>query len=570
MERMNRQHTEERLKAIWRSVIAVGACALLQACGGGTASDNRGTPLSAGQVVSASAAPKVTHYAASRFAEQATFGPTPALVAELRAKGFERWIDEQFALPFVPIDVQAAEAANSIPDPLPQSIRLNLDNELYRLSTAAPDQLRVRVMWSLSQFLVISGGAGATASAMHWANLLYRQAYGRYGELLRDVSVNPMMGAYLNNVQNRPKSPECPHCAPNENYARELMQLFSIGVIELTPDGTAKRDSRGRFVETYTQTDVEELARALTGWTWDPEPENRQPRNWPNWGKPMVPIIWPPERDPGRKVVMGKVFPAGQNQNKDLDDIVAMLMAHPNIAPFVALRLNQHLVKSDPSPAYVGRVAARFRDNGAGLAGDMKAVIKVILLDAEARRGDNPAAARNEDGKFREPMLHRMALFRGLGCKSNIAYAPEFYWSVSTQPPFNPESVFSFYAPTDRAPGSNLLAPEQRLVDARELTTRLWEPNFLRYNRTLKINDMQPLRDAGCEVDLFVNAFARSPKDFLDLLSERYFRGAMPPTLRNNLEQMIQEPTWKVGDASEGAMRMLAFALATPYFGVSK
>ncbi|MBI5259171.1 MAG: DUF1800 family protein [Burkholderiales bacterium] len=545
---------------------------LLQACGGGVTPETSGGAQSAGQVAPATAAPKVTHYAASRFAEQAAFGPNPALVAELRAKGFEQWIDEQFALPYVPIDGKPTEAvyAYKFNDNIPSGLYSFLDREMVRLSLAAPDQLRVRVMWSLSQFIVTSRNTNQIPGHVVWTNLLYRRAFDQYGQLLRDVTLDPHMGNYLNNSQNRPKSAECPHCAPNENYARELMQLFSIGVLKLNPDGTPQRDSRGRFVETYTQTDVEELARALTGWTFDPSPPNRPERNFANWGKPMVPSTWPPERDAGRKEVMGRVFPAGQSQNKDLDDIIAMLMAHPNIAPFVAQRMIQHLVKSNPTPAYVERVAAKFRDNGSGVAGDMKAVVKATLLDAEARRGDNPATARNDDGKFREPWLHRMATFRGLGCSRNVAYAPNSEWVLSTQTAFHPESVFSFYAPTDRAPGSNLLAPEQRLVDARELTLRLGEMNSLRWNRTLKVNDMQPLRDAGCDVDLFVQAYTRSPKDFLDLLSERYFRGAMPPTLRNNLEQMIRQPTWSTTDMSEGAMRMLAFALSTPTFGVIK
>ena len=554
------------------ALLALTSSLLMQGCGGENVSPIAQTPMSAGQVAPASAAPKATHYAASRFAEQATFGPTPALVAELRAKGFERWIDEQFALPFVPIDVQAAEAANSIPrvTAQPTAVLRHLDNETLRLSMTAPDQLRVRTMWSLSQFIVTSGSFDAAASSLHWVNLLYRQAFGRYGELLRDVTINPTMGAFLNNAQNRPKSAECPHCAPNENFARELMQLFSIGVVKLNVDGTAQRDSRGRLVETYTQTDVEELARALTGWTWDPVPASRPERNYANWGKPMVPSTWPPERDAGRKVVMGQTFPSGQTANKDLDDIIAMLMAHPNIAPFVALRMIQHLVKSDPSPAYVGRVAAKFRNNGAGVAGDMKAVIKAVLLDGEARRGDDPVASRVDDGKFREPWLHRMAMFRGLGCRSIIVYEPGSFWRLATQAPFLPDNVFSFYAPTDRAPGSNLLAPEQRLIDARELTARLSEANNLRFNRRLNVADLQPLRDAGCQIDLFVDAYTRSAKDFLDLLSERYFRGAMPPTLRSNLEQMIREPSWNASNMGEGAMRILDVALATPYFGVSK
>ncbi len=563
----------------WQAMVCTIVGALgLAGCGGGGApaagtTAGSTTPLSAGQVASPSAAPKVTHYAASRFAEQATFGPTPALVAELRAKGFEAWIDEQFAMALASMNLAPAEEIYkyAFQVQIPQAINYYYDNEFMRLALVAPDQLRWRMQWSLSQFIVAARTMSEIPGQVVWANLLYSHAFGNYGPVLRAVSLDPYMGFYLNNIQNRPKSAECPQCVPNENYARELMQLFSIGVFKLETDGAPQRDSRGKLIETYTQTDVEELARALTGWTSDPNPPNRPQRNYANWSKPMVPSTWPPERDSGRKVVMGKVFAAGQTQHKDLDDIVAMLMAHPNIAPFVALRMIQNLVKSDPSPAYVGRVAAKFRNNGAGGAGDMKAVIKAVLLDTEARRGDNPVNARPEDGKFREPWLHRTALFRGMGCQRNPELEPERnYFTVSTQEPNRADSVFGFYAPTDRAPGSNLLAPEQRLLDAREMTARLNQSNSLRWNHSARVNDAQPLRGASCDLNLFVDAYTRSAKDFLDLLSERYFRGAMPPTLRNNMEQMIKAPNWNPSDMSEGATRMLDFALATPYYGVIK
>ena len=549
--------------------VAVALLALLQACGGGS-TPNTETFQSAGQAAPAAAAPKVTHYAASRFADQATFGPTPELVAELRAKGFEKWIDEQFALATTPIDVAAAEEQYNYPTNVVPPARIDYftETEMVRLSLTARDQLRWRLTWSLTNFIVTSGNQ--VPAKVVWLNLLYRESLGNYGTLLRDMSRNRHMAWYLNNDQNRPKSAACPYCAPNENYARELMQLFSIGVFKLNADGTPQRDGRGRFVETYRQTDVEELARALTGWTADPNPPGRPERNGANWARPMVPSELMFERDSGRKVVMGKVFPAGQRHETDLDDIVAMLMSHPNIAPFIALRLIQHLVKSDPSPGYIERVGAKFRDNGRGLAGDMKAVVKAVLLDAEARRGDNPANARPEDGKFREPWLHRMALFRGMGCVRNILVKPENYWFVDHQNLLRQESVFGYYAPNDRAPGSNLLAPEQRLVGAAELSARLSELNQLRVSAVANAGQLPQLRDAGCNFDLFVDAYTRSAKDFLDLLSERYFRGAMPPTLRSNMDQMIKAPQWNPNDATEGAMRMLSFALSTQYFGVIK
>lgn len=556
----------------FRAACLAWLCAVLAACGGGRGSALPGAagvaPLaSAGQVAPPAAQAKVSYYAASRFAEQASFGPTPALIASLQAMGFAAWIDAQFALPASTID---PTPVLGFVDPTPDADWRYWLSAFPNLAIASPDQLRLRVSWALSQFIVVSDRKGDLVGALEWANFLQRNALGRYGDLLYHASIHPMMGQFLDNNQNRPKSSDCPHCAPNENFARELMQLFSLGVIRLNADGTPVRNGRGDPVETYSQKDVEELARVLTGWQHDPDPPNRPNRNWANWMKPMVPSTWPPERDAGQKVVLGKTFPAGQSQAKDLRDAVDLLMAHPNIAPFVALRMIQHLVKSNPTPAYVGRVAAVFRDNGSGAAGDMKAVVKAILLDAEARAGDSPATARADDGKLREPFLHRMALWRGLGCQR----VPVYSWGGAAVPPgqrpFNAESVFSFYAPTDRAPGSNLLAPEQRLVNASELTSRLGDVGGLRWNDQTRSNDLQRFTDAGCDLQPLITAFSSSSGAFSDQLSQRFFRGAMPPTLRSNLDQLMRKPQWDTRDPSDGATRLIGYALATPYYGVIK
>ena len=546
---------------------------LLTACGGGT---NPDTPLaaapqdSAGQVAARATATKVSFYAASRFAEQASFGPTPALVAELQAKGFEAWIDEQFGLSPSQVDTTPFQG---FVDPKPAAENRAYQTAFTNAFIAAPDQLRLRVSWSLSQFITVSDRKGDSVGVVYWHNLLQRQALGRYDDLLVQVSINPMMGQYLDNNQNRPKSAECGGCAPNENFARELMQLFSIGVSKLNPDGSTIRDGRGRIAESYTQKDVEELARVLTGWEMDPVPAGRPQRNWANWAKPMTATTWPPTRDSGAKLVLGKSFPAGQSQAKDLRDAVDMLMAHPNIAPFVSLRLIQHLVKSNPTPAYVARAAAKFVNNGSGVRGDLKAVVKTILLDAEARAGDSPITARSDDGKLREPMLHRMAAWRGLGCTAT----PRTNWDdvavAFSQRAFNPESVFSFYAPTDRAPGSSLLAPEQKMVTANELTDRLNALDWpRRWDNVAQTNDVSRFAAAGCQTDQITAAFSLGAKPYLDFISARYFRGTMPPTLRSNVEQFMRlsNPPWNINHPIEGSMRMLGFALATPYYGVIK
>lgn len=541
-------------------VAALGPLLLLMSCGGSGPEPQ----ASAGQVAPPASAAQVSFHAASRFAEQASFGPTPALVAEIQAKGFERWIDEQFARPPSQIDPRPAYVTGN---PIPREPYLYLRAEYWKQVLRAPDTLRGRLAWSIGQFVTVSESKGHPVGAIEWINLLQRQAFGTYADLLLAISANPMMGQYLDNTQNRPKSAQCPRCAPNENFARELLQLFSIGVYQLDAAGTPLRNSRGGYIETYTQTDVEELARALTGWQFDNDafdPEGQ----FKAWGRPMVQSSWPPDRDVGSKRVLGKSFQAGQSAQADLKDAVALLMAHPNAAPFVSLRLIQHLVKSNPSSAYLGRVAAVFRNNGRGVVGDLKAVTKAVLLDAEARAGDDPARARVDDGKVREPMLHRSAVFRALGCAQAPTNNLSGEYFLGAQRPWNPDSVFSFYAPDDRAPGSNLLAPEQKLLIASELTARLNEFNGFRFNQTTRNNDLSAYARAGCLLDPLLKAFGTSPLAYSDYLSQTFFRGAMPPTLRATLDQMMRNPTWNTANPDEGALRLLGFALATPYFGV--
>ena len=520
--------------------------------------------FSSGQVAPSNAS-AMSIYAASRFAEHATFGPTPALIATLRSGGLEAWLEGQLATEPSYLDLRPFVG---FPDPEPPAIGLLRARSFPDLAIAANDQLRVRVAWALSQFIVVSERAIDSYALLFWINLLQQHALGYYDDLLYAISVSPAMGAYLNNNQNRPKSTECPHCAPNENFARELMQLFSLGVVKLSSDGQPLKNADGTFSETYTQRDVEELARVLTGWQHDPNPANRPNRNWGNWAKPMVPSTWPPERDQGAKTVMGRRFPAGQSQEKDLRDAIDMLMQHPNIAPFVATRLIQHLVKSNPSPAYVGRVAARFRDNGSGRAGDMRAVVRAVLLDQEARAADDPLRAERSEGKIREPFLHFTGLWRGLGC-SKTPVRDSWLNLPQTQMPFNADSVFSFYAPTDRAPGSNLLAPEQRVVNTQEFKQRLsrlsdrsnWIGNRL---------SIEALRGADCKIDAMVQAYASSPSAFALALGESFFRGAMPYALRYDLEELIKRPQWDVRSPEQGALRLMEYALSTPYYGVIK
>ena len=529
---------------------------LLLALGACNREDGAAPPApsaSPGQVkpVQASA---VSRYAAARFADQVSFGATPALVAEIQAKGYARWIDDQFALPVSTIDAKPIKFLNNDNQAQREFDWRYHNMQLASAVVGSPDQLRHRVSFALSQYITISLRKADTYGGLLYANLLQEHAFGNYGSLIRAVTISPAMGEFLDNISNRPKSEACPSCAPNENYARELMQLFTLGVVKLNQDGSVQRDARRLPAESYSQKDVEELARALTGWNWANTPLGYDRGRYE--GK-LIPDSWDVTHDRGEKRILGSTVPAGGGPNEDLDAVVAILMAHPNIAPFVSTRLIQHLVMSNPSPAYIARVAAVFRNNGQGVSGDMKAVIKAVLLDPDARAGDSLASQNNSVGKIREPVLWMSGLVRGLECAKPLNHPTDggVAWPQS-QHIMRPESVFSFYAPTDRAPGSNLLAPEQRLLNASELAGRMWG---------YWLDDPAYTAAGQCKTAPFIAAFQTSPNAFADLVGERYFRGAMPAALRQTLIEMAPV-VW--GDTPhQRAMHLLLYALATPYYG---
>ncbi len=537
-----------------------------QSTGEGTGSTSDAS-ASAGQVKPASSAPKLTFYAASRLADQVSFGATPELVAELQQQGLDGWVNTQMALPLVLPETPAWVIDYNQKNKRAENNAYAYRHETFqRRALTGADQLRQRVAWSLMQFVPISQ-ISPFAQVEHY-HLLQRHAFGNYGDFLLELSMHPAMGAYLNNVLNRPTTTECPSCTPNENYARELLQLFSIGVVQLNPDGSTVRDGNGKARESYSQKDVEELARALTGWRFAPSATPLPDSNYANSAKPMVPEEWPPLHDRGAKTIMGTAFPAGKEAPEELRAVIAMLMAHPNTAPFVSLRLIQHLVTSNPSPAYLTRVATVFRNNGQGVAGDMKSVVRAVLTDTEARRGDDPGAVSTV-GKLREPQLWFTGNLRGMGCTEPLRWVDADNSGVVTtgnQAPFEFPSVFGFYAPTDRAPGSNLLAPEQKLLNTQEFMFRMG--NFA-WQLADPNNPAYAQNNARCDLASLTNALTQSPKALIDLISTRWFRGAMPPTLRSTLQTMATtQKAWSTN--SEGALVLLQFALSSPYYGAMK
>ena len=376
--------------------------------------------------------------AAVRFLQQATWGPTPPSVAQLQQTGFANWIAGQFALP-----------SSALPDPSPDEKNLHLVQQAFFLNAInGNDQLRQRVAWALSELWVISG---VQDHKPIWFTPYYRtllaDAFGNYRALMEDITLNPGMGRYLNMVNNDAG----PGLTPNENYARELMQLFNLGTIRLNIDGTPMLDPNGHPIAPYDQSTVVSFSRVFTGWTYPPKP---------NWVGPMV--AKNANHDTGQKSLLnGVVLPAKQTAQKDLDDALDNIFEDPNVPPFVSRQLIQHLVMSNPSPAYVQRVALAFENNGSGVRGDLKAVITAILMDVEARQGDDPASAVSPTaGHLTEPILFLTRLYRALNATVTADTRGAALSDALGQRVFYPPSVFSYFSPQYHLTGTPLLAPE--------------------------------------------------------------------------------------------------------------
>lgn len=556
-------------------VVPLGLVAVLlvSACSDANAPADGAAPVASTGQVATVVRPQVSFYAASRFAEQATFGPTPALVADIQARGLEGWIDAQFALPASQHDL--APMLATVPtgqaerDAFWRADHQRHQGLVAELALTAPDQLRGRVAWTLSQMLALGDRFGDRLGMVVYQNLLLRNAFGRYEDLLYDVARNAHVGELTGQRQNRIAGEDCPHCRPNTHFARALLHHYTVGPVLLETDATPRRVD-GRLVPAYTARDVAELARALTGWQFDTQYDvvPRHERDWGNWRKPLVAQTWPGIRDYGAKRILGQDFAAYQSHEEDLRGVLALLTGHDNAAPFVAIRLIRHLVKSDPSAAYVQRVAAVFRNNGAGVRGDLKALVKAVLLDAEARAGDDPARASAQDGRFRDSFLHYTTVLRAMGCPRILRNTDGWQWGLPGQQfPDTAPTVAGWTRATDRAPLSGLPNPEQRLLHElpwRGILAGAWGE----FNATLGYDEPGRWRRAGCAIDTLSTTMSANPAAYLDWIGQRFFRGAMPPRTRAVLEQVVRDREWNLFLPTEAPMRVLMTALLSPDFGV--
>ena len=440
---------------------------------------------------------------AARFLIQAAYGPdlapangTPPNLAEVTALGFEGWIEGQFTRPvnylqpwvdWAAVNGDALQLygnwkefswwarAMGVPKLRPDSV-----------TNTIPDPLRQRVAFALSEILVVSDRPEQLAveqvGMANYYDLMVRHAFGNYRDLLYDVALHPAMGIFLSHLGNQKQVPGS-NIFPDENFAREIMQLFSIGLWQLHPHGTRILDTNGQPIATYNNGDITELARVFTGLSFGNNANFAlYPRNF------TVPMkCWDDFHDGNPKTLLGglplplRTASPGNTGTAGLADVnaaVSNLFAHANVGPFLATRLIQRLVTSNPSTGYVARVAAAFADNGSGVRGDLKAVVKAILLDPEAR--DPVMMSQPTWGKLREPLLRVVNFARAFNAYSTSGYyALDQFTLDHGQDPMGAPSVFNFFLPTHSPPGpitqAGLVAPEFQIINASSAVTG---PNY--------------------------------------------------------------------------------------------
>ena len=469
---------------------------------------------------------------AARLLDQASFGPTADTIQHVQSVGVNGYLAEQFAQP--------ATLLPAIPtNPLPALCLANnaaypcAESEWWQTAITGNDQLRQRVAFALSEMFVVSTQAIPGQSIPSFHNALASDAFSNFSTIMKDVTLSPAMGGYLNMLNSaKPTGTQI----ANENYARELMQLFTLGLYKLNQDGSVQTDGQGAPVLAYTQAQVQAFARAYTGWTLANAAGGtvtKLPNNSGDYSDPMVAVA--AQHDTTSKTLLdGTVLSGGQTATQDLDGALANIFNNSNVGPFVGEQLIQHLVTSTPSPAYVKRVSAVFANNGSGVRGDMKAVITAILTDTEARAGDTNASF--DGGHLREPVLFLTAMIRGLGFSNTDANGS--YFSLSGQAaklgeePYRANSVFNFFAPEYVIPDSNLNAPEFGIENTATAVLRLSLADSIVNNKI-----------SSFAVDLSATSamgkLAAKPADLVDTLSMLFMHSQMPDTMRSTIINAI-------------------------------
>ena len=446
---------------------------------------------------------------AQRLLHQGTFGPTTAEMASVQANGVNAWLWQQFQKP-----------ASTIPD----GIDINaLRARVFNNMATGQDQLRQRAAFALSQIFVVSANKDVNGyEIIPWMRMLYTHSFGNYRTLLREVTLSPTMGKYLDLANSIGVGRSS---APNENFPREVMQLFSIGIYQLNQDGTWKQDAMGLPIPTYQQNTVKEMGRALSGWTY-PSVAGAAYRSTNNENFTGLMEPRPENHDKGSKSIFGTTIPANQSVTKDMDDVLDVLFNHPNTAPFVATRLIRSLVTSNPTTANIKRVADVFADNGKGVRGDLVAVITQVLTDPDA------ALPASTDGHLQDAILNTIGLGRALDAVFGDAGQFMYVLSNLGDEVLTPNSVFSFYSPLAPLPhNAQLFGPEFMIYSPSHAIQRA--------NFTYGLLTNQFGSGIQFNVQPFV-ALAGNPNALVDLVNQKLFQGRMSQPLRNLLVATAQ------------------------------
>ena len=597
-----------KIVALFVSTIMLSACG-----GGGSSNANHSTnepttpPVTDSTTTSTGSTKVKNQKDASKFLARSTFGPTKDSITELLAKEtYDSWLNDQFQTSptyhFPEVKQLTKQMCGDKDDD---------DNELvdtweavyarhqvwWEAATGAEDQLRQRVALALSEILVISDSQGLGLSDFQYAvtsyyDVLVKHAFGNYRNLLTDVTLHPAMGDFLSMSRNQ-KSNEEGTIRPDENYARELLQLFAIGVHELNIDGTEKLDGNGATIPTYNQKTIEEFAKVFTGWNYD----GIEWYDYFGHGDHTVPLVAVEEyHDTSIKTLLNAAqSSANQTAKQDLDFALDNIFQHPNIAPFISKQLIKRLVTSNPSPEYVARVAEKFNDNGEGIKGDLKAVVAAILMDDDALSANKP----DNFGKLREPMLRMSHLWRAFNMQTSLKvghywesdkrcgqgnyrvynfYSSLDWFSQSTgQGPLQARSVFNFFKPSYSPSGllnnNGLSAPEFQIINENTMVagTNLFHQMIEEFSDSKTTN---PEVGGYSKLNLSdVTNLATDTEKLLDYLSLVLLDKDMSTSLRSILTDHLNAPDiYKEGREGqlEKAQEAILLIISTPEYLIQR
>jgi uncharacterized protein (DUF1800 family) len=562
------------------SVSLAALAAAVAACGGSDNTDTSGDTPPVGKAPPPPpgsppppppppASVKLTALESSRLMAQATFGADRAEIDRAAAMGTSAWLDEQFAMPRTQshVDWLRAQGVEVFDNRFSSG---QIDYSLWRKFLSSPDQLRQRMVYALSQIFVVStdamDGYWPQFSLASYVDLLETHAFGNFRNLLEAVTLSPAMGDYLSMRGSRKAEGSR---QPDENYAREVMQLFTIGLVQLNADGTP-RLSNGRMTDTYVQADVTGLSRVFTG--WDRVPAGSEIEQ--SAQQLLTPLVNTASRhETGSKVFLGTTIAANTNAADSLRIALDALFNHANVGPHIGRQLIQRLVTSNPSPAYVARVAAAFADNGSGVRGDLKAVLRAVLTHAEARQVSS-ARADNGYGKLREPVLRFTQWARA--AKANSASGQWKLGSLSDpaarlgQSPLRSPSVFNFYRP-GYVPPNTSIATATRVAPEFQITTESSVAGYLNFMQnaiatTSGVNGTDIVPDYSAWLTLVGNPAALAEEANLVLAA-----GQLPAARVNVIRDAITAmPSATDTDKRRRVQAALLLTLAAPDYLVMK